>query len=403
MSLNSVNIIKTFLKDCSTSAWTAGFTTMLVGVTSSIIIVFQAATVLGANSQEIASWIWALGLTIGLSSIVLSLYYKIPLIAAWSTPGAAYIVLNGGQIHLNEAIGAFILSGLLIAFFGFSSLFKRIIAYIPISITSAMLAGILFPFCLKLIDVYKVNSQLVVAMICAYFISKLVLPKFSILLTLLIGSIVAITQGHIHSTELTFQMTSPVFTMPVFTFHAFWTISIPLFIITMVSQNLVGVLMIKSYGYESPTNQAVGITGIFTALFAPFGAFAANLAAISAALCLSSDAHEDPSKRYVASVVAGFFYILVGVFGVTITAFLFAFPKELVIALASLALLSTLINSLLDAFKHKAHQDPAILTFLVTMSNVSVLGMNSIILGGILGMMLYAVIQFRESKQKIKA
>lgn len=392
-----MNTISDFFKDCSISTWIAGFTTMLVGVTSSIIIVFQAATILGANSQEIASWIWALGITIGLSSIILSLYYKTPIITAWSTPGAAYLVLNGGQLNLHEAIGAFILNGLLITIFGFSSLFKRIIAYIPVSITSAMLAGILFPFCLKIIDSYQVNSALVIVMIMTYFISKRIIPKLSILITLLAGISIAIMQGNIQNTALTFELTTPVFTMPIFNLHAFWTISVPLFVITMVAQNLVGVTMIKSYGYKSPTNQIVGTTGLLTTIFASFGAFATNLAAISAALCLDSSAHENPSKRYVASVVAGFFYILVGVFGITITSLLFAFPKELVVALASLALLSTLMNSLLDAFTDKKTQDSAILTFLVTISNISIWGINSIILGGILGMLLYSMTYFKKS------
>lgn len=388
-----MDIIKKFVRDFSISAFIAGFTTVLVGITSSIIIVFQAATILGASSQEIASWIWALGLTLGLSSIILSLYYKIPLISAWSTPGAAYIVLNGENININEAIGSFIVSGLLMTIFGFSSWFKKIITYIPISITSAMLAGTLFPFCLKIFDSYKINPWLILAMIASYFISKLYIPKYSILTTLIIGLSIAVTQGGIATNSLQFQITSPVFTPPIFTFHAFWTITLPLFMITMVSQNLVGITIVKSYGYDCPTNQAIGITGLFNTIFASFGAFSTNLAAISAALCLSSEVHEDKSRRYIASTIAGLFYVLVGIFGVTITSFLFLFPKELIVALASLALLSTLISSLLDSFKIKEEQDSAILTFMITISNIKIFGINSIIVGGLFGMLLYTIMK----------
>jgi len=385
--------IKSFIEDFSVSAFAAGFTTVLVGVTSSIIIVFQAATALGANSAEIASWIWALGLTLGLSSIVLSLYYKIPLIAAWSTPGAAYLAINGHQATLNEAIGAFIISGILITTAGFSSLFKKIISHIPTTITSAMLAGILLPFCLKIIEMYSKNTSLIIAMTISYFLSKVFVPRYSILTTLTIGVFFTLYQGGLNNIPISFELTQPIFINPIFNLHSIWNIAIPLFIITMVSQNLVGVSIIKSFGYPCPTNQAVGITGFFNTIFAPFGAFSTNLAAISAALCLSPDVHEDKSKRYIASVIAGFFYVLVGILGATITSLLFLFPKEFVITLAGLALLSTLINSFLDAFSVKGEQEPAILTFLITISDIKIFGINSIILGLLFGMVLYFILR----------
>lgn len=379
----------TFFHDLSFSAFFAGFTTVLVGVTSSIIIVFQAATAVGASPSEITSWIWALGLSLGLLSIILSLYYKIPLVTAWSTPGAAYIALNSEGIDLHHAVGAFIMTGVLISILGFSSLFKKLIDYIPTSITSAMLAGVLLPFCFKIFDYYPSNHLLILGMVVSYFFSKKLFPKYSVFITLVIGGMIAGFQGTIKYESFSFNFATPIFIEPAFSIHSIVQITIPLLIITMVSQNLIGVSIIKSFGYQCPVNQSIGWTGVLNTVFAPFGGFSANLAAISASLCLNDEVHQNQLKRYTASVIAGFFYVLVGIFGSAITYLFLSFPKALIIALASLALLPTLVSSLLDAFKDKKYLDSATLTFIITVSSISVGGLSSIILGLISGLALY--------------
>ena len=261
-----------------------------------------------------------------------------------------------------------------------------------------MLAGILLPFCFKIFAYYPSNHLLILAMMVSYFVSKKLLPKYSIFITLVIGGIICWSQGTIKCASFSFNFATPVFIEPAFSIQSILQITIPLLIITMVSQNLIGVSIVKSFGYRCPVNQSIGLTGIFNVVFASFGGFSANLAAISASLCLSNDAHQNQAKRYTAAVIAGFFYILVGIFGSTITYLFLSFPKALIIALASLALLPTLIGSLLDAFKDKEYLDSAILTFIITVSDISIAGINSIILGLISGLVLY-IFEFKSRKK----
>lgn len=380
---------RSFFNDVSFASFIAGFTTVLVSITSSIIIVFQAASAVGATSSEISSWVWALGVALGLSSIGLSYFYKIPIVTAWSTPGAAYIALNATSISLQNALGAFLLSGVIIAFLGFSSFFKKVIRYIPTSITSAMLAGILLPFCLKIFNFYPLEKSLILSMIFTYFLAKKALPKYSVLLTLLVGTLITLLENKLKFSIIHFTLAKPIWVAPTFSIDSFFQITIPLVIITMVAQNLVGVSIIQSFGYRCDVNKTVGITGILNTLFAPLGAFAVNLASISASLCLNKDVDQDANKRYTAAIVASIFYLVIAFLGATVTSFLLSLPQALIIGLASLALLPTLIGSLLDAFKDKNSLDSCVLTFFITVSGISIYGLNSILLGLVLGLTLY--------------
>lgn len=381
-----------FFRDFSLSALIAGFITVLVGFTSSAVFIIQAAQGFGASSAELSSWFWAFGLGIGLSGLALSLYYKLPIATAWSTPGAAVLIAGSAGISLNQAIGAFIVCGVLISIAGFSGLFERISRYIPSTLASAMLAGLLFKFGLNIFTAIPANPVLVLGMCGIYLLSKRLLSRYAILLTLLLGAGIAFVQGIFNLPMIPLSLTTPVFTAPEWSIPVMIGLGIPLFIVTMTSQNVPGIAMIQAAGYKAPVSAATGITGIATTMFAPFGAFAINLAAITAAICLGEEAHKDKQRRYVAAVCAAIFYILLGLFGASVTAIFTAFPQVLITTLAGLALFATISQGLGNAFKDEGQREPALITFLLTASGVSFFGLSAAFWGLLAGIVSHCVL-----------
>ena len=374
-----------FLKDLSLSAIAAGFVTVLVGFASSAVIVFQAAQSLGASPEEISSWMWALGLGMGLTCIGLSLRYRMPVVTAWSTPGAAMLISSAAGLPLSDAIGAFLLSALLIAACGFSGFFERMISRIPVSLASGMLAGVLLRFGIDAFAAMKTQLGMVLTMFAVYLLARRLLPRYAVILTLLVGIVFAAALGLLHVEGLSLQLATPIFIAPTFSFAAIVGIALPLFIVTMASQNVPGVAVIRASGYPIPISPVVGWTGVTNLLLAPFGAFALNLAAITAAICMGREAHEDASRRYVAAVAAGVFYVVVGLFGATVAALFAAFPKELILAIAGIALLGTIGNSLAAALRDESDREPALVTFLVTASGLSLGGIGAAFWGLVAG------------------
>jgi benzoate membrane transport protein len=372
------------LRDLSLSAVVAGFVAVLVGFTSSVAIVFAAAQALGANSAETASWIWALGLGMGLTSLGLSLYYRLPVLTAWSTPGAALIAASHG-LSLPEATGAFIACAVLITVAGYSGLFERVMGRIPMAIAAALLAGVLARFALDAVLATRSAPLLVIVMTLAYLAGRRWWPRYAVPGVLLAGIAVALLQGQVHLANVAVEWTRPVFTMPVFSVTALVGIGLPLFVVTMASQNLPGVAAQRASGYETPVSPVVGATGLASLVFAPFGGYAFNLAAITAAICMGREAHEDPTKRYTASAMAGVFYIALGLSGGAVAGLLQAFPRELVAAVAGLALLGTIAGGLAAALKDEHHRDAALLTFVVTLSGLTIAGIGSAFWGVVAG------------------
>ena len=381
------------LKDLSLSAIAAGFVTVLVGFASSAVIVFQAAQSLGASPEEISSWMWALGLGMGLTCIGLSLRYRMPVVTAWSTPGAAMLIGSVAGLPLSDAIGAFLMSALLIAASGFSGFFERMISRIPASLASGMLAGVLLRFGIDAFAAMKTQLGMVLTMFAVYLLARRLLPRYAVILTLLVGIAFAAGLGLLRVDGLSLQLAKPVFTTPTFSLAAIVGIALPLFIVTMASQNVPGVAVIRASGYAIPISPVVGWTGLVNLLLAPFGAFALNLAAITAAICMGREAHEDAARRYVAAIAAGVFYVVVGLFGATVAALFAAFPKELILAIAGIALLGTIGNSLAAALRDEAEREPALVTFLVTASGLSLAGIGSAFWGLLAGVVTLLVLR----------
>ena len=372
-------------RDISLSAVVAGFVTVLVGFTSTAVIVFQAANAVGAGPAEIASWMWALGLGMGLTCIGLSLRYRMPVVTAWSTPGAAMLITGAAGVSLDEAVGAFMFSGLLIAVAGFSGWFERAINRIPISIASGMLAGVLLRFGLELFVVMKARFLMVFAMFAIYLAMRRLSPRYAVICAFALGIAIAASQGLLHMQAVNLEFARPVWVTPAISVSTLIGVALPLFIVTMASQNAPGVAVIRASGYPIPISPVIGWTGVATVILAPFGAFALNLAAITAAICMGREAHEDTTRRYMASVSAGFFYILIGLFGATVGALFAAFPRELVAAIAGLALIGTIGNGLAAALSNEREREPALITFLVAASGVTLFGIGSAFWGLIAG------------------
>ena len=386
-----------FVRDVSLSAAAAGFVAVLVGFTSSVAIVFQAATALGATPAQISSWMWALGLGMGLCTLLPSLWLKKPVMVAWSTPGAAVLATAGaaGGFGMAEAVGAFIVCAAFITLFGATGWFERLMDRIPMPIASALLAGVLARFGLDAFVALNSAFVLVLAMLLAYLFGRRWWPRYAVVGVLAVGTTFAALNGQMHMGGVQWGLTTPVFTAPEFSWRAAVSLALPLFVVTMASQNLPGVAAIRAAGFVMPVSKIITITGLATLVLAPFGAFALNLAAITAAICMGREAHEDADRRYVAAVACGLFYIVIGLFGAAVTGVLTAFPSELVVAVAGLALLGTIGNGLAVAVKDDTHREAALITFLVTLSGVALAGIGSAFWGVVAGALALAVQRIR--------
>ncbi|AIY40867.1 Benzoate transport protein [Collimonas arenae] len=390
------------MKNFPWSSLAAGFVTVLVGFTSSAVIVLQAAAAAGATPQQISSWMLALGLGMGLTCIGLSLRYKAPVVTAWSTPGAALLITSLSGIPMSEAIGAFMFAAALITLGGVTGWFERAMGKIPLSIAAAMLAGILAHFGMNVFMAMKPQFVMVFAMFVAYLLCKRWLPRYAIIIVLLIGVALAASRGLLHFDHFHFAWARPVFTMPSFSWSTIIGVGIPLFVVTMASQNAPGVAVIRASGYDTPISPLITWTGLTTLVLAPFGCFSLNLAAITAAICMGKEAHEDPAKRYWAAVAAGGFYLLVGVFGATVCALFAAFPQELVLAIAGLALFGTIANSLTMAMANDVQREAALITFLVTASGVTLFGVGAAFWGLVAGALAFFVLNWKRHDQLLQ-
>jgi benzoate membrane transport protein len=346
--------MRSLLRDSSLSTLAAGFIAVLVGYTSSIAIVFQAARSLGADAAQVSSWMWALGIGMGVCAFGASMWLRKPVMIAWSTPGAAVLATAGaaGGFTMPEAIGAFMVSAALIVLFGATGWFERLMDRIPMPIANALLAGVLARFGLDAFIAAKSAFGLVMAMLLAYLAGRRWWPRYAVPVVLAVGTVWAGMHGQLHPEGIHFGLTMPV-------------------------------------------SRLITMTGVATLVLAPFGAYAINLAAITAAICMGREAHEDPQRRYAAAATAGVLYIVVGLFGAAVAGVLLAFPKELVAAIAGLALLGSIGAGLSGAMKDDAHREAALITFLVTLSGLSLWGIGSAFWGVVAGALALFVQQWR--------
>ena len=399
-----------FFKDLSWSTFTAGFVAVLVGFTSSIAIVFQAAQAFGATQEMLASWVWAISIGMGLTTAIPSLMIRKPVMVAWSTPGAAVLASAGlaGGFSMGQAVGAFMASAALIVLIGASGWFEALTKRIPLSIASALLAGVLARFGIAGFAAAQTALPLVLLMLSTYLLGRRFMPLYAVPLTLLFAILFVAGQGGFANVVIPTGLTWPVYVAPEFTWSAMVSLALPLFVVTMASQNMPGVAAIKACGFGDeranggdaglPISRILTMTGVATLVFAPFGAFSLNLSAITAAMCMGPQAHPDKARRYTAAVCCGLLYIALGLFGATIMAMLSSFPQTLVVAIAGLALMATIGNGLASALHKESDREAAMVTFLITLSGVVIGGVGSAFWGLLAGSLALAVQHYRPGK-----
>ena len=378
--------------DFSISALVAGFLAVLISYAGPLVIVFQAAKLAHLSEALTSSWIWAISIGSGLTGLVLSWRLKTPVITAWSTPGAALLVTMLPTMPLGQAIGAYMVSSVAITLIGLSGAFDRFITHIPKGIAAAMLAGILLRFGTEVFASIHVNPALVLLMVLTFLCIKRALPRYAIAAVLLVGTTFAVATGATHLSQISLSVVQPVFTMPEWSWHAVLSLGLPLALVTLTGQYVPGMAVLRTSGYRVAAGGMISATGLASLLLAPFGAHGVNLAAITAAICTGKEAHEDPARRYVAGIACGAIYILIGTFGGALALLFSSLPHELIAALAGLALIGAISTGLIGVIQDEANRDASIITFLVTASGMSFMGLGAAFWGLVIGGAAYLVL-----------
>ncbi|WP_425514589.1 benzoate/H(+) symporter BenE family transporter [Alteromonas lipotrueiana] len=373
------------------SASIGGLVAVIVGFASSVALIYQAVITLGGDTQLAASWLLALGLTMGVTSIGLSLYYRVPILIAWSTPGAALLLAGTQNYTLNEAIAGFMCSAILIFLCGITGWFEKLVNKIPGQLASAMLAGILLNFGIGVFDEMNAQPTLVAFMLSTYFVGRQLTPKFTMLLVLLVSIVSARLLGLTEKLDYGFTISEFTYIAPVFSLSAILGIGVPLFIVTMAAQNLPGIAVLKAHHYKAPVSSVLSVTGCVNFVAAPFGSYAINLAAITAAICMTDEVSSKPQQRYWASVAGGFFYILMAISAEYLMNIFSSLPSSLILALAGIALFATITNSFKQSLTAEEYSEASIVTVLVTSSDLSLWGVSSVLWGLMAGCLLLSI------------
>ncbi|MGB8714172.1 MAG: benzoate/H(+) symporter BenE family transporter [Onishia taeanensis] len=382
-------------KDWSIPAVTAGFVAVLVSYSGPLVIFFQAAQSAEISSAMMTSWVWAISLGAAVSGILLSLWLKVPVVTAWSAPGTALLVTLFPDLSLGEAVGAYLVAAAAIFVIGVTGSFDRIIRLIPPGIASAMMAGILFQFGVGVFVSLESVPALTIGMILAYLVFKRLSPRYSLVLLLVVGVILAVMLEDASLRGVTLRLADPQFIHPEWSWNATLSLAIPLVLVSLTGQFLPGMAIMRSSGYNTSAKPIVTVTSLTSFGTAFFGGITTVIAAITAAICTSKEAHEDPDKRYVAGVANGIFYLIGGTFAGTIVALFTSLPGEFVAVLAGLALIGAITSNISAFAAHKDHLEASVITFIATASGMSFLGLGSAFWGVVVGALAYNVLHRR--------
>ena len=374
----------------------AGFVAAISGFASSFVLVIAGLRAVGATPAEASSGLFALCLAIAVVAIVGSLWLRIPLAIAWSTPGAAVLLAaHGGHVQFSDAIGAFLVSSALIVLCGLWPALGRAIIRIPRPLASAMLAGVLFPICLAPIEAVATLPWLAAPVVIVWLVLFRLAPRWAVPAAMAVAVVAVVASagtGWLHGGDL---LPALVFVPPTFDPFTIISIGLPLFIVTMAGQNVPGFTVLSTYGYVGPPRFALVATGLGSGAANLFGAHAINLGAVTAAIMSGPDSHPDPAKRWVATLTNGIVYIPLGLAAGIAAALVSAAPTVLITAVAGLAVLGALVTSVVNAMEDPAHRISAIATFLVVASGVVAWGIGSAFWGLVVGGIVYAVLGWR--------
>jgi benzoate membrane transport protein len=365
----------------------------LVGYAASVAILLAAANALGATPSQAASWLVAVGLGKGLGSALLSWQTRIPMVLAWSTSGAVLIAATSG-ISFAEGVGAFVVTGLLIIATGLIRPLGALVARIPDGIAAGMLAGILLPLCLKGAVAAQALPALVLPMVAVFLIVRLWNPAFAVLAAFAIGILLALLTGtDLSQLRFSVPVLEPV--VPEFRWSAILGLGLPLYLVTMASQNLPGFATLRAAGYEPPVASALTVTGLISTVTAFFGAHTISMAAITAAICLGPDVHPDKEKRWVVGIAYALVWLLLGLLSPTVIELFAALPGPVLAALVALALVGPLTGALTGAFAAPDQRLPATLTLVTTASGVAAFGIGAAFWGLVAGLAVWGLDQLR--------
>lgn len=381
--------------DWSVCSVTAGFLAVLVSFTGPLAIFYQAAQAAHADSATFASWVWGISIGAAVSGIVLSWMLRAPVITAWSAPGTALLITLFPGLSLNEAVGAYLTAAAILLVIGLSGSFDRLMAQVPKGVASGMMAGILLPFGLNAFRATATLPLLACGMILAYLVFRRWAARYSVMLLLVAGVLLALAQGATHFSNVQLQLVAPQFIMPAWSWASTFSLALPLVLVTLAGQYLPGMAVLKTSGYDTPVRPIMAVNSLVSLAVAVTGGITIAIAAITAAMCTGPDAHEDPRRRYVAGIANGVFYLLAGLCGGSIVMLFAALPKELVVTLAGLALLAPITANLAGIVAAEDHREAAVVTFLATASSMSFLGLGSAFWGIVIGMLAYWILHAR--------
>lgn len=380
-----------FLQDISLHAITAGFLVVLISYAGPILIFFQAASMAHISNEMMSSWVWGVSVGGGLSGIYLSWKYKMPIITAWSAPGAALLVTLFPHMSINEAISSYLTAAAVIFIIGITGTFDRLIKHIPKGIAAGMMAGILFQFGINIFKSISTMPELALAMIGIYLIFKRLLPKFVILIVLFFGILLAYFFGDVNPNNFQLALAHPIFIMPIWSWESTFSFAIPLVLVSLTGQFLPGMAILRLANYHVPAKPIITVTSFMSVITGFFGGITTTTAAITAALCTGKEANEDPNKRYIAGMASGIFFLIGGTFAGSIVLLVTNLPKELIALLAGLALLGAIVANLMATLEEPEHREASAITFLATASGMSFMGLGSAFWGIVIGSIAYLI------------
>lgn len=385
--------LKTIAQDWSISATVAGFLAVLISYSGPLIIFFQAAQQAQVSPDMMISWIWGISIGAAVAGIYLSIKFKVPVITAWSAPGTALLVTLFPDISLNEAIAAYITSAVMIFIIGITGYFDKLLKWIPTAVAAGMMAGILFQFGLGLFQASDSMPSIVFAMLMIFLIAKRYSPRYAMLWVLLGGIALCLSLGQFNPVTADFRIAIPQFIQPEWSWYAMLNLALPLTLVSLSGQFLPGMAIMKLSGYDTPAKPIIVTTSLASIAVACVGGITIVLASITAALCMGRDAHELKEKRYIAGIANGLFYILGGLFAGSIVMLFSLMPKELVAALAGLALLGAIGTNISVAMQDESQRDAALLTFLASASGMQFLGLSSVFWGICIGVLAHVLLK----------
>jgi benzoate membrane transport protein len=361
----------------------------VVGFGGTLALIIAAADTLGATREQTASWVTAVCIAMAIETAWLSWRTRMPVVTAWSTPGLALLAAAQG-FSMADAVGAFIIVALMLVATGLARPLTRLVARIPASVSSAMLAGIVFTFAANAARAAGTDPWLVLPLAALFFVARLFNPALSVLAVLVGGIAYAWGLGRIPEFPAP-ELSTLVFTAPAFSLAGFFGLALPLYLVTMASQNLAGIAVLKASGYEPPAGELIAVTGFVSLLSAPFNAVTTNLAAISAAICTGPDAHPDPAERWKTGPFYALAYLVFAIFGASLVALFAVLPGTLIVLVAGLGLLGALANALSIAIADAHHRIAATVTFAVTASGLIAFGVGAAFWGLLAGLVVLAL------------